>query len=309
MSIDLSHALSEGLDRSLKRNGVILFVVFLVLGVVNRVMMQSALDVFFTQAIQWLQEMSQQPLPSILIQSQGSSSPLSMSIPFWVAIALLSMVAVLGQAVNVLSDRTFISDETKQLHEPRRWIIRATLSSIGALIAIFVLTVLLSVPIVLLAAVSPLLSLLWSLIAIVTLFVLSISFFFFRQEIASRNIGPIDALTDSWSLVKGDRFKVFGLAVLLSIISFVGTAVGGSLFGLFSLKAGTIAGIVIGAAFLVFDSAVAAQVYRQLCAEKRDTNAIGIGNTDRTDTTIDEDGDTDEDDEWEPDDKWDDPPL
>jgi hypothetical protein len=297
MSIDIRSALSNGLDRSLKRNGVILFVVFLAFGLVSVVAAQSALETLLPQTLELVQETSQRQLPSQFVQSMERPQPLAVSISVWGAITLFLVVFVLGQTARVLSDRTFISDESERLYEPRRWIVPATLSSIGGVIIFFLLLFLLYFPIGFFMLLSPLLGALSTLIAIAVAIVLGTSFFFFRQEIASKDIGPIDALTNSWSLVRGDRLRVFGLAVVLFSISFISNAIGSRLFSLFSPRAGVIASVVIGAALIVFDSAVAAQAYRQLRAEKRDT-----GGSD-TDTTGDED------DEWEPDEEWNDPPL
>lgn len=304
MSIDISRALSDGLNRSLKRSGGILFVVFLVLETVSMVAMQSASSTLFPQSLQRLQEMSSRPLPIQFTQFTRlleGPQPLAAPIPLWAAISLFVVVAVLGQTARVLSDRIFISSETEGLHEPRRWIGWATLSSIGGSIVIFALFFLLYLPVGILLVISPFLLLVWTVIALITVIVLSVSFLFFRQEIASRDIGPIDALSDSWSLVRGDRFKLFGLVVLLLGIWYSSSLIGGILFGLFSQRAGAIASLVIGAALLVFDSAVVAQVYRQLRAEKRDTAT--------NETEDDINGDTGTDDEWEPDEKWNDPPL
>lgn len=291
MSIDIRRALSEGLNRSLQRNGAVLFVVFLVFGAVNEVATQSVLATLFPQVLESFQEVSQRPLPPEFIQLLERPQPLAVSIPIEGAIALFFGTMVVGQTARVLSDRTFISDESDRLHEPGRWIIPATLSSIAGVIIIAALFSLLYIPAMFFSVISPLLALLWSLIAVIVAIVLAISFFFFRQEIASEDIGPIDALTNSWSLVNGDRLAILGLAVLLPIISFVVTFTG-SLFVPFSQMARAIVGVVIVAALVVFDSAVVAQVYRQLREEKRDTDG------------------TDEDaDEWEPDEKWNDPPI
>jgi hypothetical protein len=288
MSIDIRSALSNGLDRTLKRNGALLFVVFLVFGLVSVVASQSALETLLPQMIQLLQETSQRPLPSRFVQLMEQPLPLAVSIPVGGAIALFLVVFVLGQTARVLSDRTFISDESEGLYEPGRWIVPATLSSIGGVIIFFGLLFLLYFPIGFFMLLSPLLGALSALIAIAVAIVLGTSFFFFRQKIASEDIGPIDALTDSWSLVQGNRLTVFGLAVLLAVISFISSSIGSSLFSLFSPSAGVIASVVIGAALLVFDSAVAAQAYLQLRAENTDTTG---------------------DDEWEPDDEWNDPSL
>lgn len=294
MSIDIRHALKEGLHRSLERNGVVLFVVFLVFGAVTEVATQSVLATLLPQTLELLQETAQRPLRPQFIQILERPQPLAVPIPVGVAIALFFGMLVLGQMARVLSDRTFISDESERLHEPGRWIVPATLSSIAGVLIIAVLFTLLYVPIVFFGLISPLLSRLWSLIAVVIAIVLAISFFFFRQEIASEDVGPIDALTNSWSLVSGERLKVFGLAVLLFLISFAVTYIVSRLFAPFGLRAGAIASVVIVAALVVFDSAVVAQIYCQLCAEKRDIDG----------TDEDVDGD-----EWEPDEKWNDPPL
>lgn len=299
MSLDIGAALRTGLNRTLERNGAILFVLFLVLQTVNTVVSQSALGPLYQRLISLLQETSTRPLPPELTQIPERSPPPAVSIPLEGALALLFFVFVLGQAVRVISARTFISDETDQLYEPSRWIGWATLSSVGGVIVIAALVFLLTLPLGFLVRISPILAVLWGLIAIVIGLILGLSFYFFRQEIATEDIGPIDALADSWSLVKGDRFEVLGLVISLFFIDFIIGGIGGSLFGLFGRIPGTIANIVIGAALLVFSSAVAAQAYRQLRAEKR-----GDELTDESDNTDDENED-----EWEPDEKWDDPPL
>lgn len=297
MSIDIRRALREGLNRSLKRNSAVLFVVFLVFGAVSTVAAQSVLATLLPQLVEFLQEASQRPLPSLYTELLKRPHPLAVSIPVGGAIALFCGMVVLGQTARILSDRTFISDESEQLYEPGRWIIPATLSSVAGVIIIVGLFTLLYIPIGILRVISPLLALLWTLIAVVVTIVLVISFYFFRQEIASEDVGPIDALTNSWSLVSGDRLKILVLAVLLYLISFVVSGLGSTLFSQFNLKVRAVASIVIVAALVVFDSAVVAQVYRQLRAEDQAADGIGADAED-----------TDED-EWEPDEKWNDPPL
>lgn len=296
MSLDIGAALRRGLDRTLERNGAILFVLFLVIQSVSTVARQSAFGPLYQRLIQQLREVSTEPLPPEVTQMPDRSPPLAVSIPLEGALALILSIFVLGQAARVISARTFISDETDQLHEPSRWIGWATLSSVAGIIIIAVLAFFLTLPLGLLLRISPVLAVLWGLIALIIGLIIGLSFYFFRQEIAAEDIGPIDALADSWSLVNGDRFEVLGLAISLLFINIVGS-LGSSLFGLFGPIPGLMAGIVIGAALLVFSSAVAAQAYRQLRAEKRGVEPLG-----GSDSTDNEDG-------WEPDEKWDDPPL
>lgn len=298
MSLDIGDALRTGLDRTLERNGAILFVLFLVLQSVSTVARQSAFGPLYRRLIQQLRAVSTEPLPPELTQIPDRSSPLAVAIPLEGALALILIIFVLGQAARVISARTFISDETDQLYEPSRWIGWATLSSVVGTIIIAVLVFFLILPFGIFFRISPVLALLWGVIALVIGVIIGLSFYFFRQEIAAEDSGPIDALADSWSLVNGDRFEVLGLIISLLFIDFVVGLLGSSLFGLLGPMPGVIVSLVIGAALLVFSSAVVAQAYRQLRAEKRDVESDG---SDGSDTT-DEDG-------WEPDEKWDDPPL
>lgn len=290
MTLDIGNALRDGLDRSVERNGMILFVLFFVLQTVSVVASQSALETIIPRFIRWVRTVSPEPLPPELTQMTEGFPPLAVPLPLEGAIALVFVVFVLGQTTRVISDRTFISDESDGLYEPRRWIGWATLSSIGGSILIFALFFLLILPAIVLRPIIPLFAALWGLIAIVIGLVLGLSFFFFRQKIATEDIGPIDALADSWSLVNGDRFEVLGLAVSLLFIEFAVGFIARNLFGLLGRVPGTIASITIGAALLVFSSAVAAQAYRQL---------------QETGETTDEASD----DEWVPDEKWNDPPM
>ncbi|MFC6963769.1 hypothetical protein [Halocatena marina] len=294
MSLDIGDALRKGLDRSTERNGAILFALLFVLQAVSTVASQSALSRLLPRLIQRMQEAAPEPIPPEVTQAMERTPPLAVPIPVEAAVALILVIMIFEQAVLVISDRTFISDATERLHEPKRWLGWATVSSIGAVIFIYALTFLLFVPAWIVSFVSLPLAILLGLIAAVIGLFLGLSFFFFRQEIAAEDIGPVEALTDSWSLVKGDRFEVFGLIILLSFITFVVNFISGLLFGLFGRVPEAVGTIVITSALFVFSSAVAAQAYRQLRAAKRNE-----GSTEADDST----------DDLDPNNEWNDPPL
>ncbi|WP_390207762.1 hypothetical protein [Halocatena marina] len=282
------------MDRSTERNGAILFALLFVLQAVSTVASQSALSRLLPRLIQRMQEAAPEPIPPEVTQAMERTPPLAVPIPVEAAVALILVIMIFEQAVLVISDRTFISDATERLHEPKRWLGWATVSSIGAVIFIYALTFLLFVPAWIVSFVSLPLAILLGLIAAVIGLFLGLSFFFFRQEIAAEDIGPVEALTDSWSLVKGDRFEVFGLIILLSFITFVVNFISGLLFGLFGRVPEAVGTIVITSALFVFSSAVAAQAYRQLRAAKRNE-----GSTEADDST----------DDLDPNNEWNDPPL
>ncbi|WP_248904197.1 hypothetical protein [Halocatena marina] len=294
MSLDIGDALRKGLDRSTERNGAILFALLFVLQAVSTVASQSALSRLLPRLIQRMQEAAPEPIPPEVTQAMERTPPLAVPIPVEAAVALILVIMIFEQAVLVISDRTFISDTTERLHEPKRWLGWATVSSIGAVIFIYALTFLLFVPAWIVSFVSLPLAIFLGLIAAVIGLFLGLSFFFFRQEIAAEDIGPVEALTDSWSLVKGDRFEVFGLIILLSFITFVVNFISGLLFGLFGRVPEAVGTIVITSALFVFSSAVAAQAYRQLRAAKRNE-----GSTEADDST----------DDLDPNNEWNDPPL
>lgn len=294
MSLDIGDALRKGLDRSTERNGAILFALLFVLQAVSTVASQSALSRLLPRLIRRMQEAAPEPIPPEVTQAMERTPPLAVPIPVEAAVALILVIMIFEQAVLVISDRTFISDATERLHEPKRWLGWATVSSIGAVIFIYALTFLLFVPAWIVSLVSPPLAIFLGLIAAVIGLFLGLSFFFFRQEIATEDIGPVEALTDSWSLVKGDRFEVFGLIILLSFITFIGNFISGLLFGLFGRVPEAVGTIVITSALFVFSSAVAAQAYRQLRAAKRSE-----GSTEADDST----------DDLDPNNEWNDPPL
>ena len=258
MSLDIGDALSEGASRSLKRNALVLFVLFAVVGLVSAIATQTLLQEYFM----FLEEMmAQQPGQNPFAGQFSQATPLAV-LPLVVAAPLLVVTWIVGEALFVVSDRTFASEATDSLHEPGR---NLPLAVVNGIVGTFIVTFLVVV----------------STILIVVPIILAVLFFFYRQEIAVQDKNFIDAIADSVSLTKGNRFEVFALALILFIITLVIGGVSNFLPGI----AGIVVSTVVAAAMYVFTSAVSARAYVQLVAEKRGDD-IGAATADDLDTDI-----------------------
>ncbi|RRJ32173.1 hypothetical protein [Halocatena pleomorpha] len=286
MSLQIGKSLRNGFDRATNRNAGLLFVMFFFVSLASTIVTNTATAVAYRRLAELSKEMSEEPLPV----SDWLLPSVSVPVPFEIILVLLVLLWIASEAVQVISDRTFISEETERLHEPTRWIGWATLSSL-AFVAFFNFLLFFYISsVVFLGVLTPVLGLFWALIGGVGTLVLSLLLFFTRQEIATRDVGPIEAMTGSWSLARTNEIELFGLGVVLILIEaaqrFLVLALG-SVRQLFTIVASSL----LGAVALVFFSAVVAQAYRQLRLERED---------DGSETTADS---------LDPNDEWDDPPL
>lgn len=290
MSLSITESLRAGLDRATNRNGGILFVLFFLYSLLWTVATNTAAAAVIPRLLERLREVSEQPLPPAYQELTAMSFPLSISMPVALALTLIGVLWVLGETVRIISDRTFISEETEHLHEPTRWLGWATLSGLSVIVFLGGLFLLFGMSVGALAVVSPAVALLWALIGGIGMLILSVLFFFSRQEIAARDTGPIDALTGSWSLVRHNGVAVFGLSVVLALISVI-TVFTNTLFAPLGQLPATLVNIAVQSVLLVGFSAVTADAYRQLRTDRKDPEA------------------TEPADELDPNDEWNDPPL
>ena len=256
MSLNIGSALSEGLDRTLSRNGLVLFLLTGVVGLISvalsQTQLRSQVETLGANNPELLRQLQELPFAA---GQFTPPFPLALPISGVVAQVLSLLMAFPNEIVLLIAARTFVSDQTEGLFEPTRNLPLATLNAVIGGIVVIVLvsigTVLLVVPGIFLA----------------------VSFLFFREEVAVEDKNLIDAITDSYALVKGDRFAVFGLILVLAVIGLVVTLLTGVVPGV----AGTLVGVVVGAALTVFSAAVVARAYRQLVDSKRGPDAATTG--------------------------------
>lgn len=254
MSLDISDALSDGLNRTFQRNGLLIAVVFVVFGLIDAVAGQTlaAATARFAE-----QAMSQLPSdapanPAVTTLPSAEATPLSLPVPLPVALGLVAVLAFVAEAIRIVSVRTLVSDETETIPDElvSRNLFSATLNGfVGGIVVIILVAVGL-------------------LLLVVPGVFIALSFFFVRQEIAVEDKNFIDALSSSWELTSGHRLALFGLALVLFVVGLVVTAVGG-LVGFVGIPLlTTVVNILLGSATTVFTVAVAARAYVQLTDER-----------------------------------------
>jgi hypothetical protein len=258
MTLDIGRAVEEGFSRLTARNGLLLFVVFLLVGVVSAVAQQS-LSVAALEALvqtaesagtgtegaftpEQLQQLRDQ------LQTQREASPLAVDVPAIVALSLVFTFALVAEAATMVAIRAFASDSADAL--PTDATDRLLSVTLNGFIGGIVLAVLVTIGLV--------------------LFILPGVFFyvvfvFLRQEIALRDRNFVDALAESYELTKENRLTLFGLVAILVVVSLVGLvpAFAATLVGVPSLVATGI-GLFVGPVVALFGIAVTTRAYVQL---------------------------------------------
>ena len=274
MSLDIGAALREGFRRTFTRDGLLLAVAFVLIGVVSAVGSQTVLANAFDSVIELMRanqgtgetEFTGQEIRMAESFVRGQT-PFALSVPASVAGVLIALTAVLAEATNLAAVRVFFAERTAALSGGlvRRNILFATLNGIVGGIVVGVLVV-----------IGGTLGLIALVIGgpIVALF-LAMSFLFLRQEIAVEDKNFVDAMADSWSLAKGNRLELFALVLLVVIIVAVASVVPTTVLGLINPTASAVVGLLIGGVTAVFGTAVVTRAYAQLrterAADERDT--------------------------------------
>lgn len=102
---------------------------------------------------------------------------------------------------------------------------------------------------------------------------LLVSLYFTQVYIAVEGEGPLEALSSSWGLSKGDRLPIFGLVVVLAVIGVLGTVVG-EVVGVASPLLGSLLSLVVSGFLTIFTSAALVDAYDQLSSEQEATEDL-----------------------------------
>lgn len=250
MSLAIDEALREGFERTVSRNGLLLVGVFLVFSFLNLVVGQSLARAFEPVLFDQLSTLPDRTFRQFR-QSFQQPRPFAIPLPYPVALALTLLVAVVAEALRIVSIRVFAAEDstTFPTATAAHRIVAATINGVVAGIIVSIATGLGLI-----------------LLVIPGLFV-ALSFFFVRQEVAVENKNFIDAIRDSWTLTSGNRWELLGLAVILFVVSFVANSPG-IVLGFVSPLASTLVSTIIGSATTVFGIAVATRAYEQLRRER-----------------------------------------
>jgi len=258
MTLDIGRAVEEGFSRLTARNGLLLFVVFLLVGVVSAVAQQSLSVAAFEALVQAVESagtgaesaFTPEQLQQLRdqLQTQREASPLAVDVPAIVALGVVFTFALVAEAATMVAIRAFAGESADAF--PTDATDRLLPVTLNGFVGGIVLAVLVAIGLVLF------------ILPGVFLYVV---FIFIRQEIALRDRNFVDALAESYELTKGNRLTLFGLVAILFVVSLVGLVPGfaATLAGVPSLVA-TAIGLLVGPVVALLGIAVTTRAYVQL---------------------------------------------
>jgi hypothetical protein len=265
MSLDIGDAISNALERTTERNGLVLVGVFALFQLVNTVVGQSFATAYFT-FIQGRFESMPGGGPGM---SPGMDSgvfpfgpvgaaemPLSLPIPLPVAALLMLALAVVVEGLRVVAIRVVASDERGSF--PDAATDGLGLATLNAFVASIIVGVLVGIGFVFL---------------LVPGLFLAVSFYFVRPAIALEDVNAVEALSRAWEVASGERIELFLLLVVVWLLSLL-ASVPSAILGVVSPLAGALVGVVVGAVVLVFSIGVATDAFLQLREESDEIGAV-----------------------------------
>ncbi|EMA44022.1 hypothetical protein [Halococcus saccharolyticus] len=259
MSLRIGTALREGARRTVTRDGLVLAVAFVVIGIVTALATQTIVAEAVDALIEALrtesgtapEDLTPGEIDQIETALEGQA-PLALPISPLVAGLLLVLTGILAEAVNIVAVRAFFADSGQELSAglAGRNIVLATLNGIvgGIVVGIIVAIGL--------------------IFLIVPGIFFAIAFLFLRQEIAVEDENFVDAMASSWQLTKGDRLELFALVLGVAVLVFLVSTVVPLLFGAVSPLVNVIVSILVGGVTAVFGTAVITRAYAQLHADR-----------------------------------------
>lgn len=255
MTLDIGKAISDGFDRLLTQPGVYLIAAFLALGLANTVVVQSLSEIAVEFAIDEFGPQMAEAGALEQFQNGAGVFPFAVSLPAsLLAVAFVALMFV-GEALGIVAIRVFAASNPDRL--PDGLTDRLALATAnGFLGGIFVFLIVL---------VGFLVGLIGLIIGgFVLAAFLGVSLVFVRQAIALDDENAISALTESWSVAKGNRWYLLGLLIIVGVISGAIGGISGFVASLLGPTVNAVVSIVVGAVIGVFGIAVTTRAYEQL---------------------------------------------
>ncbi|PHQ39080.1 hypothetical protein DJ69_08155 [Halorubrum persicum] len=242
MALQLSHAISDGIRRTVSRTGGILFLGFLAI--------QFGLQISANSAVLGL-------IPPQAAEQFSQAAGITLPIPGSVSVVLFVSLMILSATYFVILSRTFAQSPSEMSRFPASLSQQLGQTTIFALVGGLIITV----------------SIMFGTVLLIFpgLF-LAASFLFFIFAVAVEERGIISSLKRSWDLARGSRLKL-GILVVMSAI-FGGVI--GTITPLLTLAGlpivADVVTVVLTAAFFVPYYATIASAYLQLRDQEDDQN-------------------------------------
>ena len=259
MSLRIGEALSEGVRRTFTHDGLVLAIVFVLIGIVTALATQTIVAEVVDGTIEALRaesgtapnDFSPDEIDRIETALEGQV-PLALPISPLVAGLLLVLTGVLAEAANLVAVRAFFAESGRALSGElvRRNIVAATLNGVvGGIVVSIVVGIGL-------------------LFLVVPGILFAIAFLFLRQEIAVEDESFVGAMASSWQLTKGDRLELFALVLGVIVLVTVVSTVVPILLGVVSPLVNVVISVLLGGVTAVFGTATITRAYAQLHADR-----------------------------------------
>lgn len=245
MSLNIGDALSTGVERLTTAAGIQLGVIYVVLQLLTALGTNSAVSAVDTAA-----------------GTSGLATP-ALSLPIGVAggAVLATLGGILNVALTIVAFRTLAHDT-------------ADLGSIPAGVADDMLKT--WVFLVVAMIIQGILVVLGFIALIIPGIFILVSLIFTQVYVAVEDEGPLQALSSSWALAKGNRFPLFGLGVILFVISLL-VSIPTAVVAFLSPIAGSVLNYVVSGFVTIFSWAVIVAAYEQLSSEAPTTTESDDG--------------------------------
>jgi hypothetical protein len=245
-SLDVGSHLSNGLDSLLSMTGGQLVALLALFGIVGSLLVESLVVRIGRDGLEYIRENFDTSEPEVReavieIERALEDMGFGLDIPIPVALLGLLVLALLGEAIRIVAVRAFASGELDGVATElatRRLPIATLYGFLGGIllsIAVGIGTLLFVVP---------------------GLFIF-IGTLFFRQEIAIADKGPLQAISGTWQLTKGNRWTLLLLVIVLWAIGFAVGLVPGVVPG----RVGTVLSTVVTSVITVFSIGVVTDAY------------------------------------------------
>ncbi|QSG12290.1 putative membrane protein [Halapricum desulfuricans] len=264
-ALDVGSVFSNALDELLSVTGAQVVAALTLLGVVTTTLWNS----LFVRAVEWtlatirddlaetdpeveaaLQDPQVQDGLRELERSVESVGP-AVDAPVPAILLGILALALLVEAAKIVATRAFAADELDGVPASLATYRLAVATLFG-----FLTGLALKIVITLTAGVT------FFLLAIPALFVF-VGTMLYRQEIAIADKGPLAAISGSWGLVKGNRWRMLAIAVVLFVVWAIVWAVTTAISG----TAGVIVAALLSAIEVTFGVAVVTEAYVRLRGE------------------------------------------
>lgn len=233
MSLSIQTALQRGLRRAASLSGIAVFIPMLILQAGIVLSAQTA-------AVQFVVQNTQATITDV---DPGLQLPVSIT----VAVGLIIVFTVAATIVVIPAARLLVRDLSELSSIPPATVTRRLLwASLSALVCAVFLTVIIPIGYLLL---------------LVPGVFLTVSFQFTFFAIAVEDKGIIDSLSRSWQLASGERLLLFGMLVVISLLSAVPAVIVSFVPG---STAREIVSLILNSALLVTVYAILADVFVQL---------------------------------------------